>query len=158
MTKLVKKLKQMAKKRSHRKTVQKRKFERSQRQAEDAKRKPNDPFEMEGDLDMDRITQPHAALSMDQNGSASGAIDFQNPQGPIPTSDSPSLGPKLLGGIVVEAPVRKRTKQLTRKQIKRKAKMVAHGEAVQHALEKKWSHKKMRVKLRAQIRNQDLHN
>ncbi|CCW62128.1 unnamed protein product [Phytomonas sp. EM1] len=158
MTKLVKKLKQMEKKRSHRKTVQKRKIERVQRQVENEKREQDTQFEREVDVEIDRVNQQHASFHNSQSEGGNGSIGAQNPKGSLGVSESRLATKQLIGGIVVEAPARKNKKQLTRKQMKRKSKMMEHGEAVQDALSKKWIHKRMRVKLRAQIRNQDLHN
>ncbi|EAN96593.1 hypothetical protein C3747_71g165 [Trypanosoma cruzi] len=134
MTKLVRKLKQMAKKRAHRKTVLKRKVERAQRDIEESERLKKERLELETDLEMHRLNY--------------GEEDAEMKKRLV----------RLVGNLVLEAPQRKSKKQGSRKQMRRKDKQKERGQAVVAQLEKKWNTKKRRVKQRAQIRNEDLHN
>eukprot|EP00758_Cryptobia_borreli_P010261 Tbor_TRINITY_DN5555_c4_g1::TRINITY_DN5555_c4_g1_i1::g.13293::m.13293 len=67
---------------------------------------------------------------------------------------------RYVGGLMVQQPQlsKKKTKNLTRKQQKRKEKGQSKGAAVTEQMKRKWSIKKMRVKIRAQVRNSELHN
>ncbi|RNC30067.1 hypothetical protein TcCL_Unassigned07423, partial [Trypanosoma cruzi] len=134
MTKLVRKLKQTAKKRAHRKTVLKRKVERAQRDIEESERLKKERLELETDLEMHRLTH--------------GEEDAEMKKRLV----------RLVGNLVLEAPQRKSKKQASRKQMRRKDKQKERGQAVVAQLGKKWDTKKRRVKQRAQIRNEDLHN
>ncbi|EPY39838.1 hypothetical protein AGDE_04090 [Angomonas deanei] len=64
---------------------------------------------------------------------------------------------KKVGDLVLEIP-KKKAKRLTRKQQKRKEKMVEKGIAVNALLDKKFDRKKRSIKIRAQIRNSELHS
>ncbi|KEG15204.1 hypothetical protein DQ04_00151230 [Trypanosoma grayi] len=138
MTKLVRKLKQMAKKRAHRKTVQKRKVERVQRELEEKEKGKQEQLELETDLEVQRLT--HADAAADENAELNKKLV------------------RVVGDLVLEAPKRKSKKQLSRKQVERKEKAQERGLAVAAQLGRKWDLKKRRVKQRAQIRNEDLHN
>ncbi|KAG8348655.1 hypothetical protein ERJ75_000777200 [Trypanosoma vivax] len=139
MTKLVRKLKQLAKRRAHRKSVQKRKAERAQREIEEEQRQRQEELELETDFEMERLVQGNSS-------STTGGID---------TGKKAS---RIVGGLVLETPKRKAKKQLTRRQIKRKEEARERGMAVAAQLGRKWETKKRRVRQRAQIRNEDLHD
>ncbi|CBZ30837.1 conserved hypothetical protein [Leishmania mexicana MHOM/GT/2001/U1103] len=151
MTKLVRKLKQMAKKRAHRKTVQKRKVERAQRELERRSEQQSQKLEDEVDREMARL---NGELEKDTSaGTAASGPGMDE----AATNVAVKRAVRIIGGLVLDASVTKK-KQLTRKQAKRKEKMVERGLAVSDSLSKKWDHKKRCVKLRAQIRNEDLHS
>jgi hypothetical protein len=134
MTKLRRKIKDMAKKRAHKNTVQKRKLERALK-GQEAKKL--------------------AAAENAQQGKEEDIVDDE--------ADVPEVSERkaanMLGGLVTSkiggGPNGKK-KQLTRKQLKRKAKVVERGEAISGALDKKWAIKKLRVKQRAQVRNENV--
>lgn len=127
MTKLVRKLKQMGKKRAHRKAVQKRKAERAEQDLQnEQQRKEEQRLEDEVDLEMEK-------------------------QG-----DALKKTVRVIGDLVLDVQ-RKKSKRLSRKQAKRKERIIAKGEDISDSLSKKWESKKRRVKARAQIRNLDLH-
>ncbi|GET92804.1 hypothetical protein, conserved [Leishmania tarentolae] len=151
MTKLVRKLKQMAKKRAHRKTVQKRKVERAQRELERRSEQQSQKLEDEVDREMARL---NGELEKDASagvGASGREMDVSATDGAV------KRAVRMIGNLVLDAPVKKK-KQLSRKQAKRKEKMLERGVAVSDCLSKKWDRKKRCVKLRAQIRNEDLHN
>lgn len=171
MTKLVRKLKQMAKKRAHRKSVQKRRVERAHRELQLQDEMKSARLESEVELEMNRIrsgaadgagnandewqdepTSPHAGSAGhgEPVSSITGASDRD-----IPIGQRKAV--RVLGDIVLDAPSRKGKKQLSRKQMRRKAKMQQRGVDINDTLDKKWLQKKTRVKVRAQIRNEDLH-
>ncbi|RNF23293.1 uncharacterized protein Tco025E_03002 [Trypanosoma conorhini] len=138
MTKLVRKLKQMAKKRAHRKVVLKRKAERAQKDIEESEKLKQERLERETDLEVHRLTQ-----------------------GEEEEEETAAMNKKVVrvvGDLVLEAPQRKAKKQVSRKQVKRKEKLKERGQAVAAQLGKKWDIKKRRVKQRAQVRNEDLHD
>ncbi|KPA86284.1 hypothetical protein ABB37_00511 [Leptomonas pyrrhocoris] len=147
MTKLVRKLKQMAKKRAHRRTVQKRKVERAQRELERGNEQQSERLEDEVDREMARL---NGELEGEATRPSKGDIEEA-------TNAAVKRAVRIVGDLVLDAPVKKRKRQLTRKQAKRKEAMISRGEAVNDSLAKKWDHKKRRVKVRAQIRNEDLH-
>lgn len=142
MTKLVRKLKQMAKKRSHRKAVQKRKADRIQRDLEREKESEQAHLEAETDMEMARL------ISNDEGAHSEGSSGR-------PEKAASKHQIRVIGGLVLDAPMTKR-KQLTRRQAKRKEKAKVRGEAIAEMITKKWEHKKRRVKQRAHIRNEDL--
>lgn len=151
MTKLVRKLKQMAKKRAHRKTVQKRKLERAQRELEKEQEAAANRLEREVDEEVARL-----------NGN--GTDNDEEGSGSQPKGGKGNMSPamqkmiRVVGGLVLDAPNKKNKKRLSRKQARRQEKLIDRGEAIADQLAKKWDHKKRRVKVRAQIRNEDLHN
>ncbi|KAK7201319.1 Alb1 [Novymonas esmeraldas] len=147
MTKLVRKLKEMAKKRAHRKTVQKRKVERVQRELDRRSEQKSQRLEDEVDREMARL---NGELEDEANSRAttSGAA----------ADETVKRAVRVIGSLVLDAPARKSKKQLTRKQAKRQERLVERGTAVSDTLAKKWDHKKRRIKVRAQTRNADLHN
>ena len=132
MTKLRRKLKDMAKKRAHKNTVQKRKLERA-------------------------LREQQAKKAAAENGEAPIELDEDDKQ-QDPVSDQKAAN--MLGGLVTAKIGAnnngKKKKPLSRKQLKRKAKLVEKGTAIAGALEKKWAVKKLRVKQRAQVRNENL--
>lgn len=130
MTKLVRKLKQMSKKKAHRKAVQKRKLERAEQNIQS---KSDPRLEREVDEEMNRMESGEGAEKEVQK-----AV-------------------RVIGDLVLDVN-RKKSKRLTRRQAKRKEKIIAKGEDISDSLSKKWEIKKRRVKARAQIRNSDLDN
>lgn len=64
----------------------------------------------------------------------------------------------VIGDLVLDAKKETKKKQLSRKQMKRKSKLVERGEAITDTLERKFDQKKRRVKIRAQVRNSNLHS
>ncbi|ESL06687.1 hypothetical protein TRSC58_05636 [Trypanosoma rangeli SC58] len=138
MTKLVRKLKQMAKKRAHRKTVLKRKEERAQKDIEEGQKLNQERLELETDLEIHRLTTQGEEAEVE----AEAAINKKLV--------------RVVGGLVLETPQRKAKKQVSRKQVKRKEKLKERGQAVAAQLGRKWDTKKRRVKQRAQARNENL--
>ncbi|RNF12015.1 hypothetical protein TraAM80_00575 [Trypanosoma rangeli] len=136
MTKLVRKLKQMAKKRAHRNTVLKRKAERAQKEIEEGEKLNQERLERETDLEIHRLT------TQGEESEAEAAINKKLV--------------RVVGDLVLETPQRKAKKQASRKQVKRKEKLKERGQAVAAQLGKKWNTKKRRVKQRAQARNENL--
>lgn len=151
MTKLRRKLKQMAKKRAHTRTVFKRKVERAAREAEEKKARDEEKLAEEVEREMARLNE--AAEQSSSGIGATGLSSNAHKVGKDPSSQTPSetkqVGPAIQKGA---------KKQLTRKQAKRKEKLTEKGEAITQQLEKKWGLKKIRVKQRAQVRNENLHN
>ncbi|KAH9601669.1 Ribosome biogenesis protein Alb1 [Trypanosoma melophagium] len=165
MTKLVRKLKQMAKKRAHRKTVQKRRMEREQKKLEDIEKKKAEQLERETDLEMQRLGYGRDATEGNVESTTTTMITTTttSEEGKTLTKEdnNSEINKKIVrvvGGLVLEAPQRKAKKQISRKQVKRKEKAQERGRDVAARLDKKWDSKKRRVKMRAQIRNLDLHN
>lgn len=148
MTKLVRKLKQMAKKRSHRKAVQKRKAERIQRDIERERESDEQRLEKETDKELARVM---GTAVDDRDEEEEGGVEHQSAANTVNKRQV-----HIVGDLVLDAPVKKR-KQLSRKQAKRQERLKARGEAITDMISKKWDHKKRRVKQRAQIRNEDLH-
>lgn len=132
MTKLVRKLKQMSKKKAHRKAVQKRKQERAERELRESREQKEEELERQVD----------EAMAEMEGGAGSVEKKLQQTV-------------RVVGDLVLDVQ-RKKTKQLTRKQAKRKERSIAKGEGVNDVLSKKWDVKKRRVKARAQVRNTDL--
>lgn len=141
MTKLRRKLQQLAKKRAHKKTVQKRKVVRATKEIAEKKAAEEERLAALVEQDMLRLSDPSAETA-----------------GTVPLSSSEK---QLIGGLVMNSgPAIKKgsKKQLTRKQTRRKEKGIEKGEAIAEQLDKKWNHKKIRVKIRAQVRNAELQN
>lgn len=134
MTKLVRKLKQMAKKKAHRKAVQKKKVERAEKELKESKAKKEQELECLVDEEMAKLAENQAP--------SSAQVIHQ--------------AVRVVGDLVLDVRPKK-SKQLTRKQAKRRERMIAKGEGVRDLLAKKMAAKKRRVKARAQIRNSDLH-
>ncbi|ORC92184.1 uncharacterized protein TM35_000043980 [Trypanosoma theileri] len=159
MTKLVRKLKQMAKKRAHRKTVQKRKMEREQKKIEENEKRKEEELERETDLEMQRLAGGEDLTGANEE-STDNTTTTTTTAGRATTDDA-ELNKKIVrmvGGLVLEAPQKKSKKQMSRKQAKRKEKLQERGLDVAARLDRKWDTKKRRVKIRAQVRNEDLHN
>lgn len=135
MTKLVRKLKQMSKKKAHRKAVQKRKLERAEKELIAARERKEQELEEEVDEEMARLEGREKKI----------------------TSNEIKQAVRVVGDLVLDVQ-HKKTKRLTRKQAKRKERMITKGESISDSLSKKWDVKKRRVKARAQIRNSDLGN
>lgn len=123
----------MSKKKAHRKAVQKRKLERAERELNESKTKKEQELESLVDEEMEKLKEAEL------HGSG------QNTHQAV----------RVVGDLVLDVRPKK-SKQLTRKQAKRKEKMIAKGEGVRDLLAKKLDVKKRRVKARAQIRNSDL--
>ena len=143
MTKLRKKLKVMARKKAHRVSVHKRKVDRLERESEERGLAEEQRRKSQEDRDVWLLT----------------ADPLEN-QGATPNSSNTVMSDRkaanLLGGLIVQKLQKKSKKKLSRKQLKRKEKIVDRGEAIAGALDKKWSLKKIRVKARAQTRNEGL--
>lgn len=154
MTKLVRKLKQMAKKRAHRKTVQKKKELRHVRATLEAKELERNKLSTEVEKEITRLAQEDA----DEGGVAPASAQESESDNESESTNARKGQVRKIGDLVLDLPNRKSKKQLTRKQRKRKEKMVDRGVVISETLDKKWDLKKRRVKVRAQIRNQDLHN
>lgn len=135
MTKLVRKLKQMSKKKAHRKAVQKRKQERAEKELLAARERKEQELEDEVDEEMARL---EGRDKRDVNEEVKQAV-------------------RVVGDLVLDVQ-QKKSKRLTRKQAKRKERMIIKGESISDSLSKKWDVKKRRVKARAQVRNSDLGN
>ena len=147
MTKLRRKLKQMAKKRAHTRTVFKRKVERAAREAEEKKIRDEERLAEEVEKEMTRMSE--AAEQSSSGIGATGLSSNAHKAGTAAPEKTPGSGPAIHKGA---------KKQLTRKQAKRKEKLTEKGTAITEQLEKKWGLKKIRVKQRAQVRNENLHN
>ncbi|CAJ1036602.1 putative Alb1 [Leishmania utingensis] len=153
MTKLVRKLKQMTKKRAHRKTVQKRKVERAQRELERRSEQQSQKLEDEVDREMARLNG-----EIEEEVNARAAASSRDIDNDAARSVMVKRAMRIVGDLILDTPVKKSKKQLTRKQARRREKMVERGLAVSDSLSNKWDRKKRCVKIRAQIRNEDLHN
>ncbi|CUG88963.1 Hypothetical protein, putative [Bodo saltans] len=149
MTKLRSKLQQLAKKRAHRKTVQKRKVDRAAKDILAKKTAEQIRLEEQTNLEMERLANPELDAGEDPQPStlADGLIIDKKLVASIVMPGRPS-GPALKKGA---------KKQLTRKQLKRKEKGIEKGSGIADQMNKKWNVKKMRVKVRAQVRNENLH-
>lgn len=149
MTKLRSKLQQLAKKRAHRKTVQKRKVDRAAKDAVLKKEKEQSRLEEQVALEMERLANPE--------------LDAGEDPKPSQFDDGLIIDKKLVASLVMpgrgNGPAVKKgaKKQLTRKQAKRKEKLIEKGSGIADAMNKKWNVKKLRVKSRAQVRNENLH-
>jgi hypothetical protein len=148
MTKLRRKLQQLAKKRAHRKTVQKRKVDRAAKDVIAKKTEEQTRLDEQTNLEMERLANPELDAGED-------------PQ-PSKFEDGLIIDKKLVASIVMpgrSGPAVKKgaKKQLTRKQLKRKEKLIEKGSGIADKMNKKWNVKKMRVKVRAQVRNENLH-
>lgn len=149
MTKLRRKLQQLAKKRAHKKTVQKRKSDRAAKELVAKKEADAKRLEELVERDMLRLSNSgNPTREQDYDEVAANGTNFTNSQR------------QLVGGLVMNSLAVKsgKKKQLTRKQMRRKEKNVEKGEAIAEQMEKKWISKKIRVKVRAQTRNAELHN
>lgn len=133
MTKLVRKLKQMSKKKAHRNAVQKRKLERAEREHAESKENKERELEYLVDEEMAKLDE--------------GSVKS--------TGKTAQQAVRVVGDLVLDVRTKK-AKQLTRKQAKRKERMIAKGEGIKAALAKKLDVKKHCVKARAQVRNSDL--
>ena len=144
MTKLQRKIQQGAKKRSHKKTVDKRKKQRQVKSMLERRIKAE-------------ITDGHTKTA------ASDDCD-DGDDGPevaaTTTAPSSDVGCRDLDHIDVGDIGRLRQKgpQMTRKQMRRKMKGISRGEAVTAVLQTKLLTKLSRVRHRAQVRNMDLHD
>ncbi|SCU64339.1 uncharacterized protein TEOVI_000007100 [Trypanosoma equiperdum] len=130
----------MAKKRAHRNTVLKRKAERAQKELEENAKREKERLERETTLEMQRVARGDEASA---------------------TGESTGLSNKVMrvvGDLMLELPKQRAKKQVSRKQAKRKEAARERGEAIAAQMGKKWEAKKRRVKQRAQIRNEDLHD
>lgn len=145
MTKLRRKLQQLAKKRAHKKTVEKRKYDRASKELEEKKAKEAAKLEELAERDMLKMSDPNwEDVSSDEEAAT---MDTKTKQ--------------LIGGLVMNSGPRLakgKKKQLTRKQLRRKEKTVEKGQAIADQISKKWGVKKLRVKQRAQVRNENLHD
>lgn len=142
-TKLQRKIKQLAKKRARKKNVSRRKIERSAKEAEKKRLLDEDRLDDAVDAEVQRLE--------------TGAADDNAYPEEVSTTAAKKTAAKLIGGIMVSTVARKQSKQVSRKQRLRKEKNIEKGTAVAEMLTKKWNTKKIRVKSRAQVRNEDLH-
>lgn len=133
MTKLIRKLKQMSKKKAHRKAVQKRKLERVEKEHLESKENKDRELECLVDEEMAKLEEGTSKS----------------------TGKTVQQAVRVVGDLVLDVRSKK-TKQLTRKQAKRKERMITKGEGVKAALAKKLDVKKRCVKARAQVRNSEL--
>lgn len=140
MSKLRKQIKVMARRRTHREQVQKRKIERAQREKERALEDRDDAAEIEREVD--ELLRAEAAGESLQGNEAAHSTKI------------------MIGGLLVQKAQagKKPAKKLTRKQARRKEQNVERGKATADSLARKWEDKKKRVKARAQVRNSELQN
>lgn len=130
MTKLRFRIKQKAKKRSHTRTVAKR---RNQRDEQNKAKKADDEKEHKDKTEFDQLLR-----------------EAQEKQGVLSTNPS---------SVAAAQPGKKKgSKAMTRKQMKRKEKLREMGEAISDRLELKANDKVRRVKYRAQVRNSNVKN
>jgi hypothetical protein len=120
--------------------VEKRKMVRVQVDAEAKRRQEEDRLEQEIINEMKRGSE-----DLSTEASCSGAQTAAVGQS--------GAARKYIGSLLVQTSTQGKKKQLSRKQLRRKEKIVEKGCAITDALEKKWQKKKSRVKVRAQTRN-----
>lgn len=144
MTKLVRKLKQMTKQRAHRKQVQKRKAGRIQCDLDKEKETKEKQLERETDKELARMK-------------GEDVFETESDDDEVKAKKLNNRIVRIVGDLVLDAAPRKNKKQLSRKQAKRQEKAKEKGVAISDQIAKKFDRKKRRIKVRAQIRNEDLH-